>query len=281
MRRHNCERLTTSACGFLLRLLRLISNHFFNLDEWYSVVVRRGHCDVNLTCQTCPKSAVPPSLCGFCALKQISECWWMWKQWPATSRHAVNNSHAVVDDASPFFTVDLVPQLMLNVFFCPLCCLQTWEQQYVCPPACESVSSWELYMVYLWGGLQHVGAHNPFSVFNTPTLLLEFSAWTLNLWASLRLWELTNNLNSHPPPKSCRPRQAAAEMGRVVLRCDLSCTSQPNPIFTACLYIPAANGLHTEAGSRPKSAGSSVQLGQGGNLVISPLHRRLMNSELR
>lgn len=73
-----------------------------------------------------------------------------------------------------------------------------------------------------------------------------------------------------PTPKYLgRPRQAAVEMGCVVLRCDLSCLSQPNPIFTACLYIPAANGLHTEAASPSKSAGSSVQLGQGGNPVIS------------
>lgn len=78
-----------------------------------------------------------------------------------------------------------------------------------------------------------------------------------------------------------RPRQAAVEIGRVVLRRDPSCMSQPNPIFTACLYIPAANGLHTEAGSRPKSAGSSVQLGQGGNLVISPLHRAINEPQIK
>lgn len=91
-----------------------------------------------------------------------------------------------------------------DLFRCPLRPLQAWE------PNCTTVhlhvnvsppeaASWELYMVYLWGGLQHVGAHNPFSVFNTPTLLLESPAWTLNLWASLRLWELTNNLNPPPP----------------------------------------------------------------------------------
>lgn len=148
-----------------------------------------------------------------------------------------------------------------------------------------------LYIVYLWGGLQHFGAYNPFSVLNTlpSSFLLKSTACRQGSnsepdgFPSLvrTNQQLPTTTTSKPPKRVDRPHPAAVEMGCVVLRRDPSCMSQPNPIFTACLYIPAANGLHTEARSRPKSAGSSVQLGQGGNLVISPLHRRLMNLKLR
>lgn len=66
----------------------------------------------------------------------------------------------------------------------------------VCADVKASVCMWKclllkppptLYIVYLWGGLQHFGAYNPFSVLNTPTLLLSpCRARTLNLQASLR-----------------------------------------------------------------------------------------------
>lgn len=105
--KHSCADITVSCTPRLLRLLRLISNHFLNLVKRFS----------GEDCQTGPKSVVPPSLCGICApkhdirmlmdVKAVSRA--------ATSRHTASNSpRAVADDALPFVTVDLVPQLMLN-----------------------------------------------------------------------------------------------------------------------------------------------------------------------
>lgn len=113
-------------------------------------------------------------------------------------------------------------------------------------------------------------AYNPFSGLNTPpssssNLQPVVKARTLNLWVSLCLWELTNNptppQNNSTAPTRLQWRWGALFYSMICLVC-----LRPNPVFTACLYIPAANGLHTETGSRPKSAGSSVQLGKGGTL---------------
>lgn len=105
------------------------------------------------------------------------------------------------------------------------------------------------------------------------------NARTLNLWALVSL--VRTDQQPHPQNNSTSPARLRWRWGALFYGTICLVRLRPNPIFMACLYIPAENGLHTEAGSRPKSAGSSVQLGQGGNLVISPLHRRLMNPKLR
>lgn len=56
-----------------------------------------------------------------------------------------------------------------------------------------------------WGGLQCSGGYNPFSVLKThltsSNLRPVAKTRTLNLWASLCLWELTNNQPPPPPPR--------------------------------------------------------------------------------
>lgn len=167
-------------------------------------------------------------------------------------------------------------------------CVQMWLC--ICPPACESVSSlarsWESYIIYCLFVRRIIAFWSLQSIFSfkhthlSSNLRPVAKARTLNLWASLCLWELSQHSQSQKKtstaPARLRWRWDALFYGIICLVC-----LRPNPIFTACLYIPAANGLHTEAGSRPKSAGSSVQLGQGGNLVISLLYLRLMNLKLR
>lgn len=136
----------------------------------------------------------------------------------ATRHHAVNISpHAL-----PYFALDydVASQLTGNSSLWNMC---------VCADVKASVCMWKclllkppptLYIVYLWGGLQHFGAYNPFSVLNTPTLLLSpCRARTLNLRASLRPFPPPPPPNTSTAPARLRWRWGTLFYGAIRLVC--------------------------------------------------------------
>lgn len=205
----------------------------------------------------------------------------------ATLHHAVSISpHAVTRAALSDFTLGfgLRDVLLLSCTFRRSAGVRSTVR--FCRRACEGVSSLsrlvrDIYRLFV----------RRITAFWSPSSILGFK----HTPASPRVDSLSQDLNSEPAgfPSPCenrltdRPAPCAAPARlrwrwgtsfygaiRLVRLGQILFLRLAYTFLLQMVYIP-------RRGSRPKSAGSSVQLGQGGNLVISPLHRRFMKSKVR